>query len=143
MKTRIMYIENKADGISGPARIGRVAFSKSGKSFHYRGRTFSKMKGGFKANCLSETGEEYWVSGCKRMGAIACTAAPSRLMMTSVRNTGLRSGACPRRRTKKRSVRWGNTAIKQHVSAVITQVDIPIRLALCCVYTGKEGDPNI
>jgi hypothetical protein len=68
MKTRIMYIENKADGISGPAHIGRVTFSKSCKSFHYRGRRFSKMKGGFKANCLTETGEEYWISGCKKNG---------------------------------------------------------------------------
>ncbi len=69
MKTRIMYIENKANGISGPARIGRVAFSKSGRSFHYRGRMFHKMKGGFKANCFdAETGEEYWISGCKRNG---------------------------------------------------------------------------
>jgi len=27
------------------------------------------MKGGFKANCFdSETGEEYWISGCKKNG---------------------------------------------------------------------------
>jgi len=31
MKTRIMYIEFKSEGIRGPARIGRVTFSKSGK----------------------------------------------------------------------------------------------------------------
>ncbi len=31
-KTRIMWIENKGDGeLAGPARIGRVTFSKSGK----------------------------------------------------------------------------------------------------------------
>jgi hypothetical protein len=36
MKTRIMYIEQKDDGINGPARIGRVTFSKSGRSLYYR-----------------------------------------------------------------------------------------------------------
>ena len=70
MKTRIMYIENKTDGLSGPARIGRVTFSKSGKSIFYRGRTFQSLKGhGFKANYFdTETGEEYWISGCKKNG---------------------------------------------------------------------------
>ncbi len=34
-RTRIMYIENKGDdGIVGPARIGRVTFSKTGKSLN-------------------------------------------------------------------------------------------------------------
>jgi hypothetical protein len=70
MKSRIMYIESKAGDISGPARIGRVAFSKSGKSVHYGGRTFQTLAGrGFKANYFDvETGEEYWISGCKKNG---------------------------------------------------------------------------
>jgi len=70
MKSRIMYIENKAEGISGPARIGRVSFSKSGKSVYYQGRSFHTLSGrGFKANYAeSQTGEEYWISGCKRRG---------------------------------------------------------------------------
>jgi len=38
MKTRIMYIERKDDGINGPARIGRVSFSKSRRSLYYRGQ---------------------------------------------------------------------------------------------------------
>jgi len=38
--TRIMYIEHKGDGIVGPARIGRVTYSKTGKSIHYRGQKF-------------------------------------------------------------------------------------------------------
>ena len=67
-KTRIMYIEFKADGIVGPARIGRVTYSKSGKSVHYRGRTFETLRGyGFKANFFDvETREHYWISGCKK-----------------------------------------------------------------------------
>jgi len=71
MKTRIMYIESKADGISGPGRIGRVTFSKSGKSIYYRGRLFQSLKGaGFKANYFdAETGEQFWISGCKKDGS--------------------------------------------------------------------------
>jgi hypothetical protein len=68
-KTRIMYIESKGGGISGPGRIGRVTFSTSGRSVYYRGRMFYKttMAAG-KANYVdSETGEEYWISGCKKM----------------------------------------------------------------------------
>src|SRR5579872_2486930 len=70
MKSRIMYIENKGEGISGPARIGRVTFTKSGKSIYYRGRLFQSKKGsGFKANYFdAETGEGYWISGCKKNG---------------------------------------------------------------------------
>jgi hypothetical protein len=69
-KTRIMYIESKGDGISGPGRIGRVTFSKTGKSIYYRGRMFQNLKGyGFKANYFdANTGEEYWISGCKKDG---------------------------------------------------------------------------
>jgi hypothetical protein len=70
VKSQIMYIEFKGDGISGPARIGRVTFSKSGKSVYYRGRRFQTLAGrGFKANYFDvETGEWYWISGCKRDG---------------------------------------------------------------------------
>ncbi len=71
MKTRILYIESKGDdGISGPARIGRVTFSKSGRSIYYGGRMFQSLKGaGFKANYFeSESGEHYWISGCKKDG---------------------------------------------------------------------------
>jgi hypothetical protein len=70
MKSRIMYIECKGNEISGPARIGRVTFSKSGKSLHYQGRRFHTLSGGgFKANYFDwETGEHYWISGCKKRG---------------------------------------------------------------------------
>ncbi len=69
-KTRIMYMEHKPDGVSGSARIGRVTFSKSGRSIHYRGRTFQSLSGkGFKANYFdTETGDQYWISGCKKKG---------------------------------------------------------------------------
>jgi len=71
MKTRILYIENKSGGHTGPARIGRVTFSKSGRTIYYRGMAFQSLKGaGFKSNYYElETGDEYWISGCHRNGA--------------------------------------------------------------------------
>src|SRR6185312_14792510 len=71
MRSRIMYIESKATGISGPARIGRVTFSQTGKSIYYRDKCFQTLKGhGFKSNYFDVvTGEEYWISGCKKNGA--------------------------------------------------------------------------
>jgi hypothetical protein len=71
MKTRIMYIEYKGDGLSGSARIGRVSFSKRGKTIYYDGKAFRSLKGsGFKANYVDiETGDQYWISGCKRDGS--------------------------------------------------------------------------
>src|SRR5579871_1188523 len=70
MRSRIMYIESKANDISGPARIGRVTFSKTGLSVYYRGRMFQRLGGqGFKSNYFdSETSEEYWISGSKKRG---------------------------------------------------------------------------
>ena len=69
-KTRIMYIEKKAGDIVGPARIGRVTYSKTCKTLYYRGREFASLNGsGFKANFFEvETGVEYWISGCRKDG---------------------------------------------------------------------------
>lgn len=66
-----MYIENKGDALSGPARIGRVSFSKTGRTLYYGGRSFRSLKGGgFKANYFDvESGEHYWISGPKRDGS--------------------------------------------------------------------------
>ncbi|MGA7753185.1 MAG: hypothetical protein WCB05_10145 [Candidatus Sulfotelmatobacter sp.] len=68
--SRIMYLECKAESLNGPARIGRVTFSKTGKSVYYKGHLFFSLKGsGFKANYRSEqSGEEYWISGSRRDG---------------------------------------------------------------------------
>lgn len=71
MRSRIMYIESKADGLSGPARIGRVSFSKTGRSLYYGDQTFRSLRGsGYKANYYDvDTGEEYWISGPRGDGA--------------------------------------------------------------------------
>ncbi len=66
-----MYIEDKSEGLTGPARIGRVSFSKTGRTLHYGGRSFRSLKGaGFKANYYDvETGEHFWISGPRKDGA--------------------------------------------------------------------------
>jgi hypothetical protein len=66
-----MYIERKAGGLMGSARIGRVTFSKTGKTLYYRDQKFQSLKGrGFKANYFEiDTGEKYWISGCKKDGS--------------------------------------------------------------------------
>ncbi len=70
IRSRVMYIEDKSEGLEGPARIGRVFFSKTGKSLTYRGQTFQSLKGsGFKANYFDiETGEHYWIWGPRKDG---------------------------------------------------------------------------
>jgi len=67
-----MYVELKSGHLHhGPAWIGRVRFSKSGQSIHYRGKRLQRCKGGGRrgGNYFdAETGEEYWVSGIKKDG---------------------------------------------------------------------------
>jgi len=69
-KTRIMYIESKAGNLTGPARIGRVKYSKTGATIYYRGQEFRSLKGsGFKANYYEVgTRDEYWISGPRKDG---------------------------------------------------------------------------
>ena len=69
-KTKIMYIEEKAANLTGPARIGRVSFSKTGKMLYYKDQRFKSLKGqGFKSNYEDiDTGEDYWISGPRKDG---------------------------------------------------------------------------
>lgn len=125
-----MWIENKGDDeIVGAARIGYVTPSKSGRSLHYRGRTFQTLRGyGSKANYFDvETGGYFWISACRRdgMDALYSTdvevdddarekywldvrARPDLAHLTSFRATGkLTAGngprMSPRRRARQRS----------------------------------------
>jgi len=70
MWSRIMYIENKGGDLEGDARIGRVTFSKTGKTIYYSGKSFKSLDGhGYKTNHSDEeTGEEYWISGPRKDG---------------------------------------------------------------------------
>lgn len=70
MRTRIMYVERKAGNLIGTARIGRVTFSRTGRTIYYGGKEFQRLKGGYKANYIElATDEEYWISGCKQDGS--------------------------------------------------------------------------
>jgi hypothetical protein len=72
MKPRIMYIELKTHpgghDDHGPARIGRVTFSDSGKTIYYRGKRFRRCKLFCGNHYDVDTGDEYWISGCKKNG---------------------------------------------------------------------------
>lgn len=63
-----MYIMCKSGGLDGPTAIGRVYFSKSGKSLYYRGLKFQSLKGaGYKANYMeTKSGDPYWISGPRK-----------------------------------------------------------------------------
>lgn len=67
-RSRIMYIESKAEGLNGPARIGRVFFNRTGCTLRYRDKEFQKANG-FKSNYYEVTSrDEYWISGPRRDG---------------------------------------------------------------------------
>lgn len=69
MKSEIKYVELKTNyDHNGPAWIGLVFFSKSGKTIYFNGKAFQRigsdrMRGNFYD---IETLEEYWISGIKK-----------------------------------------------------------------------------
>jgi hypothetical protein len=71
-----MYVEQKAGNLTGPARIGRVTYSKTGATIYYKGKEFISLKGsGFKANYLeTKSGDHYWISGPRKDGQDALYA---------------------------------------------------------------------
>lgn len=70
MKNKIMYIELKTGyDNNGPAGIGNVKFSKTGRTVYFNNKCFIKARG-IKGNYIDfESGEEYWISGIKKNGA--------------------------------------------------------------------------
>lgn len=70
-----MYIELKTHNGGhdnrgrGPARIGRVTFSKTGRTIYYRGKRFQRGRPITCGNYYDiDTGDEYWISGPKKNG---------------------------------------------------------------------------
>jgi len=63
-----MYIESKADGLNGPARIGRVTFSKTGRTIYYGDRTFRATPGYKYRHCEVGGGGPHWISGPRKDG---------------------------------------------------------------------------
>lgn len=64
-----MYIE-QGGGFAGAGRIGRVTFSKTGRTLYYAGRSFASLSGsGYKTTHLDEESkEQYWISGPRKDG---------------------------------------------------------------------------
>ncbi len=83
MKSKIMYIENKSKGHSGPAWIGYVEFSKSAQTIYFDNKALKKLKTpGIIGNHFDiETGEEYWISGVKKNGADRHWAGGGKVML--------------------------------------------------------------
>jgi len=63
-----MYVELKSGGDSGPAWIGRVRTSKTGRTVYYRGRTLRRKQGIAGNHIDIESGDEFWISGVKKDG---------------------------------------------------------------------------
>jgi hypothetical protein len=66
----LRYIELKTGhNDDGPAWIGEVRQSRSGRTLYFNGKAFQRAKGGASGNYLDvETGEVYWISGVKKRG---------------------------------------------------------------------------
>jgi hypothetical protein len=70
----LRYIELKSGyGDNGPAWIGYVTSSKTGRTLYFNGRGLLKLKGQRRADSGGnyidvETGEAFWVSGVKKNG---------------------------------------------------------------------------
>ncbi len=80
MKTQLKYIELKS-GYSddGPAWIGIVEFSKSGKTVYFNGHAFKGNGHGYARDI--ETRELYWISGIKKDGLDRHWAGNGKIMI--------------------------------------------------------------
>lgn len=80
MKSEIKYIELKSGYTDdGPAWIGKLEFSKSGKTIYFNGRAF---KGNGHGLCSDiETHEVYWISGIKKNGQDRHWAGRGKIMI--------------------------------------------------------------
>ena len=69
MRTEILYIELKTGySDNGPAWIGKVAFSNSGRTLYFMDKAFQRQSY-YGGNYFDvETNETYWISGVKKRG---------------------------------------------------------------------------
>jgi hypothetical protein len=107
---RIMYIESKAAGLNGPARIGRVTFSKTGLSIYYKGKTFLRIQGFKRIIKMRKRMMSIGFPGRIAMEGIACTSATSqlRLMRMCEKSIGQQFGKSLSSRTGFRPERISN-----------------------------------
>ena len=80
MVLQLKYIELATEGNhNGPAWIGKVEFSKSGKTMYFNGHAF---KGNGHGYCHDiESGEIYWISGVKKNGQDRHWAGSEKIMI--------------------------------------------------------------
>lgn len=80
VKSEIKFIELKTGyQDDGPAWIGKVEFSRSGKTIYFNGHAF---KGNGHGGCTDlETNEVYWISGIKRNGQDRHWAGTGKIMI--------------------------------------------------------------
>lgn len=80
MESQIKYIELKTGyADNGPAWIGKVEFSKSGKTIYFNGHAFKGNGHGVSSDL--ETGEIYWISGVKKNGQDRHWAGNGKIMI--------------------------------------------------------------
>ena len=80
MKTQLKYIELKSDyEDNGPAWIGKVEFSKSGKTAYFNGHAFHGNGHGICRDI--ESREIYWISGVKKNGQDRHWAGNGKIMI--------------------------------------------------------------
>ncbi len=69
MSLELKYIELKSGyENNGPAWIGRVKISRTGKTVYFNNHAFQKYNGILGNYYDVESGEEYWISGIKKNG---------------------------------------------------------------------------
>ena len=80
MNKEIKYIELKTgNNDDGPAWIGKVEFSKSGKCIYFNGHALLGNGHGLHTNF--ESGDTYWVSGIKKNGMDRHRAGKGKIMI--------------------------------------------------------------
>ena len=84
MKPELKYIELKSGfEDNGPAWIGMVKFSKSGRTVYFNGKALKNSNAqGIAGNYFDiENGDEYWVSGIKKNGTDRHWAGGGKIMI--------------------------------------------------------------
>jgi len=78
----IKYIELKTGHHDdGPAWIGNVKESRSGRTVYFNNHAFQKYNGISGNYCDVESGEEYWISGVKKNGSDRHWAGKGRIII--------------------------------------------------------------
>jgi hypothetical protein len=70
VRVALKYVELKSDrNDAGPAWIGRVTLSKTGRTVYFNGKALKRGNGVGANHFDLETGEWYWISGVKKRGS--------------------------------------------------------------------------